>query len=180
MIASQSWIRALRWGYVSTELLFEADLMHQNLQQWLFSLEFLMSPSRQKQIKKEVVLQISSTVACWICSPLLFKMKQINSRNKDNILAPKSRYGLVHKKHTGSLYWRRKLRAFRVGCRYKPARKDSISQVPFACITEREMLVKVKPNRGTVYSFMTKAGPAYHVEWSLSNMHNDLCKKEKI
>lgn len=26
--------------------------MHQNLQQLLFSLEFLMSPSRQKQIKK--------------------------------------------------------------------------------------------------------------------------------
>lgn len=27
--------------------------MHQNLQQLLFSLEFLMSPSRQKQIKKD-------------------------------------------------------------------------------------------------------------------------------
>lgn len=52
MIVSQSWIKALRWDYVDTELLLEPDLMHQNLQQLLFSLEFLMSPSRQKQIKK--------------------------------------------------------------------------------------------------------------------------------
>lgn len=150
--------------------------MHQNLQQLLFSLEFLMSPSTQKQIKKVVVLQTSSSVVCWICSLLLLKKKQINSRTKDNILTPKCTSGLAHKKHMGSLSWRSKPRVFRAGRRYTPARKDPTSDVPFAHITEREMLIKGKPNRDTMYSFMTKAGPAYCVEWTLSNIHNDLPK----
>jgi len=34
----------------------------------------------------------------------------------------------------------------------------------FARITERETLVKGKPNRGTVYSFTIKAGPTYSVD----------------
>lgn len=41
------------------------------------------------------------------------------------------------------------------------------THVPFECITEREMLVKGKPSRGTVYSFMTVYSLLYRLSCRL-------------